>query len=188
MRLRMMALLLLVLLPWRQAMAHPHVFIHWHIEPHIEKGAITALKLHWRFDEFYSDLVLGTVDRDRDRKLSPPEIEALAARTVANLEKAKFYATFTVDGASWQAEKADQFTAAVEGDFVVYTFTLKLATPAKTLSVWSLDPEYYIEMVADKKKQPASGAGFSCTAGEGQPVKTQMWGNLTPDTISCSAQ
>ncbi|MDF3073931.1 MAG: hypothetical protein K0S54_1598 [Alphaproteobacteria bacterium] len=187
MRLGIMASLLLALMPWERALAHPHVFIHWHVEPQIEKGAIAAIKLRWRFDDLYSDLVLSTVDRDRDRKLSQPEIEALAARTVANLEKVKFYATFTLDGAAWQAEKADHFTAAVEGDFVVYTFTLKLLAPAKTLSVWSLDSEYYIEMRADEK-QPLSGTGFSCTAGPGQPVKTQMWGSLTPDTISCSAQ
>jgi ABC-type uncharacterized transport system substrate-binding protein len=188
MRLWAIAVAVLTLLPWRQAAAHPHVFIHWHVEPQIENGGIASIKLYWRFDDFYSDMVLGTVDRDRDRKLSQPEIDALAARTLANLEKVKFYATFKLDSGPWQPEKAESFTAAVEGDHVIYVFTLKLPAASKTMSVWSLDPEYYIEMVADKKKQPKDGGGFSCTAGPGEPVKTQMWGNLTPDTVSCSVK
>lgn len=171
----------------RQATAHPHVFIDYLIEPQIESGAIVTLKLRWRFDDLYSDLVLNTIDRDGDRKLSPAEIDALAKRTLANLDKIKFYARFTLDGVEWQAEKADHFTATVDGDHVIYVFTLKLPAPAKTVSVWSFDPEYYIEMRTDKR-QPTTGAGFACTAGPGQPVKTETWGSITPDTVSCSAQ
>ena len=81
--MRLIAILLAMIVATfvRQAVAHPHVFIAWHIEPQIEKGAIAAVKLHWRFDDLYSDLVLNTIDRDGDRKLSPAEIDALAKRT-----------------------------------------------------------------------------------------------------------
>jgi ABC-type uncharacterized transport system substrate-binding protein len=178
------ALALLALLPWQSALAHPHVFIAWRIEPIVENGAITAVKLHWQFDDLYSDLVLGTVDRDRDRKLSQPEIDALQARTLANLEKVKFYAHFSLDGQAWEAEKAEQFTAAVEGDNVNYTFTLKLSKPVKTVSTYSLDPDYYIEMRADKR-QATTGAGFVCSFGPSEPVKTQNWGSLIPDKVDC---
>ena len=179
--------LLLALLPWRQAVAHPHVFIGWHVEPQIKDGVIVAVKLHWRFDDLYSDLVLNTVDTDRDRKLSPPEVEALEKRSLANLEKVKFYARFMVEGQAWQAEKADHFTASVDGDHVVYVFTLTPPKPAKAFNVISLDPDYYIEMRVDKK-QAASGTGFACTSGRGEPVKTENWGSLIPDTVACSAQ
>ncbi|MGE0153572.1 MAG: DUF1007 family protein [Reyranellaceae bacterium] len=187
MRLPAAALLLGVLLPLRQGAAHPHVFIDWHIEPLLANGGIAAVKLFWRFDDFYSDLVLDTVDRDRDRRLSRPEIDAIAARTLANLQKARFYASVILDGAAWQAEKAEHFTATVEGDHLVYVFTLKLPAPARAVSVSSLDPEYYIEMQADKR-QPLSGAGFACTAGRGKPVKTETWGSITPDTVTCGVK
>lgn len=187
--MRLIAILLAMIVATfvRQAVAHPHVFIAWHIEPQIEKGAIAAVKLHWRFDDLYSDLVINTIDRDGDRKLSPAEIDALAKRTLANLEKVKFYAHFTPDGVAWQAEKAEHFTATVDGDHVIYVFTLKLPTPAKSLTVWSFDPEYYIEMRIDKGQQ-TTGAGFACTVGRGEPVKTETWGSITPDTVSCSVQ
>lgn len=187
--MRLLALLIAVALSAfaQPAAAHPHVFIAWQIEPQIENGAITTVKLQWRFDDLYSDLVLNTIDRDGDRKLSPTEIEALAKRTLANLTTVKFYARFTLDGAAWQAEKVEHFGARVEGDHVIYVFTLKLPAPAKAVSVASLDPEYYIEMRVEKS-QPTTGAGFSCTAGQGQPVKTDTWGSITPDSVVCRAQ
>ena len=179
--------LVLGLLPWRQADAHPHVFIDWRVEPQVEKGAIVGIKLYWRFDDLYSDLVLETVDRDRDRKLSPPEIELVAKRTLSNLEKGKFYTHFTVDGRPWQTDKAVDFTAQIDGDHLIYVFTFALPAPAKQVAVSSYDPEYYIEMLADKK-QPATGQGFGCKVMRAPPVKLDGWGTLTPDLVDCASR
>ncbi len=169
----------------RHATAHPHVFIDYMIEPQIENGAIVALKLRWRFDDLYSGLVIDSVDRDNDGKLSAPEIDAIAKRTLANAEKANFYAHFTLDAAAWQTDKAQVFTAEIDGDHVVYIFTLKLPAPARSVTLSAYDPEYYIEMVADKR-QTTIGSGLVCTIARAPPVKTQSWGSVTPDLISCS--
>ncbi len=186
--LRLAALVLLTsLLAIRPANAHPHVFIDWRVEPVLASGAIVSLKLYWRFDDLYSDLVLGTVDRDGDRKLSPPEIDAIAKRTLANLEKGGFYTSFTLDDRPWRAQKAQHFGAEVDGDHVVYIFTFTLPSPAKALTVSSYDPEYYIEMLADKR-QVTAGSGFACKAGPAPAVKLDPWGSITPDLVSCSVK
>lgn len=176
-----------LLLSWRPAQAHPHVFIDWRALPQVEQGAIVAVKLYWQFDDLYSDLVLESVDRDKNRKLSPSEIEAIAKRTLANLEKGKFYSHFMLDGKTWQPDKAAEFSAEVDGDRIVYIFKIALPRPAKELSVSAYDPEYYIEMLADKR-QPTTGAGFSCKAAPATPVKTDSWGSITPDIVSCLAR
>lgn len=172
------------LLAIRPAGAHPHVFIDWRVEPVVASGAIVSLKLYWRFDDLYSDLVLGTVDRDGDRKLSPPEVDAIAKRTLANLEKGGFYTSFTLDERPWRAQKAQHFGAEVDGDHVVYVFTFALPSPAKALTVSSYDPEYYIEMLADRQ-QVTAGPGFTCKAATASAVKTDAWGSITPDLVSC---
>jgi len=185
MRLIFCLLTLVVVTFARQATAHPHVFIDYLIEPQIEGGAIVALKLRWRFDELYSGLVIDSVDRDNDGKLSPPEIDAIAKRTLGNAEKAKFYSHITLDGVAWQADKAQVFTAEIDGDHVIYIFTLKLPAPARSVTLSAYDPEYYIEMVADKR-QSTVGPGLACAIARAPAVKTQSWGSLTPDMISCS--
>lgn len=179
--------LVTLLLASGPAAAHPHVFIDWRVEPQVEKGAFVAVKLYWRFDDLYSELVLDTVDRDGDRKLSQPEIDAIAKRTLANLEKGGFYTAFTVDERPWRAQKAQHFTAEIDGDHIVYVFTLALPSPAKALTVSSYDPEYYIEMLTDKR-QAAAGNGFACKAGPASAVKTQGWGSITPDQVSCTVK
>lgn len=179
------AVLVASLLLAGRASAHPHVFIDYMIEPQIENGAIVALKLRWRFDDLYSSLVLDSVDRDHDGKLSPPEIDLIAKRTLSNTEKAKFYSHFALDGGTWQADKAGSFSAEIDGDHVVYVFMLKLPAPARSVTLSAHDPEYYIEMLADKRQTDVR-AGAACKISQAPAVKTASWGSLTPDLISCS--
>ena len=65
----------------RPASAHPHVFVDYSVEPVLRDGAIVGVRVVWRFDDFYSGLILDSVDTDRDGVLSDPEIAQIARRT-----------------------------------------------------------------------------------------------------------
>lgn len=166
------------------ARAHPHVFIDYSIEPEMKDGAIVGLRLTWSFDELYSSLVVDSVDRDHDGKLSASEIDAIAKRTLKTIEAAKFYSHFTLDGVAWQVEKAQHFTVEINGDRIAYIFTLRLPSPAKTVTLVAYDAEYYIEMTADKRRNAALGAK-ACRISQSAPVKMQSWGSFQPDMITC---
>jgi len=178
---------LLALLPMR-AHAHPHVFIQYLIEPETRDGAIVSVVLKWRFDDLYSSLVLGTIDRDGDGKLSQPEIDDLAARVIVNTAESGFYTTFKLDGVEWRAPKADGFTASAIDEIVTYAFTIVLPKPARVLEASAHDPQYYIALEADPKQSEVGKGAVACRIGKPETVKDQTWGDYMRDVISCEAK
>lgn len=167
------------------AQAHPHVFIDYMVQPQVRNGAIVGLRLLWRFDELYSGVVLDSVDTDGDGRLSQPEIDAIARRTLATMEGNGFYTHLTLDGTPWQAKKAEGFSASVERDQITYAIAITLPAPAKTVTVTAYDPEFYIEMLADKAQAQAGGPA-ACRVGPAPAVKTQYYGSFTPDLVTCA--
>ncbi len=184
MRAAVLLALLLAALPWR-AQAHPHVFIQYLIVPQLKDGAIASVVLHWRFDDLYSSLVLGTIDRDHNGKLSQPEIDELAKRVLTNTADSGFYTTFKLDGVEWRAPKADGFTASAADEIVTYEFTIVLPKPVRILEASAHDPQYYIAMEADPKQPEAAKGAVACRIGKPETVKDKTWGDYMRDVVFC---
>ena len=187
MRAAIFLAILIALLPMR-AQAHPHVFIQYLIEPQIKDGAIASVVLKWRFDDLYSSLVLGTIDRDGDGKLSQPAIDDLAARVIVNTAESGFYTTFKLDGVEWRAPKADGFTASASDEIVTYAFTIVLPKPARALEASAHDPQYYIALEADPKQPDVGNGAVACRLGKPETVKDKTWGDYMRDVVSCEAK
>ena len=91
----------LALLP-AAAGAHPHVFVDAGAAFRFEAGRLTEIRVDWRYDAFYSLLILENqqVDRDGDGVLSDADRETLVAAFSDWHPEWRGDAALTVDGAA----------------------------------------------------------------------------------------
>ena len=146
-RLRNLLVALFCLLP-ALAHAHPHVWVDAASEVLFDdKGRISAIRHHWRFDEGFSAYALQGLDVDRDGKYSKQELEPLAKENVESLKDFDFFTFLSVGDyqAGFSAPK-DYYVDQMD-DRLVLHFTLPLAIPLLTRAKAVLevgDPEYYV--------------------------------------------
>lgn len=142
-------LLLACLLP-APALAHPHVFVDSRVEVLMDGSLVTAVRLTWTYDEFFS-LVLTQdlgLDPDADAVLTAQELAALSASLT------DWPPDFTGDLVLTHGEEPVPLAPRtghsidfVDGK-VVETHTRPLAAPvdaaAAALVVENYDPYYYV--------------------------------------------
>jgi len=156
----------------RGAEAHPHVWILAEADLLHDGGSVTAVRLDWRFDEFFSAILFEDFDWNGDGAFTPDEVEAMRAGAFAGLSEIGWFTDLRADGEPQVLSDAADFDVAVDegGASVTYSLTLALETPIdpieRTLSLSIYDPEYYVSLEFAEVAQPiriASGAGFACT-------------------------
>lgn len=110
------ALLLAVLLlaPAAAASAHPHIWMLQQVKPIASDGNYMAVELEWRFDPASSENEIAVIDENKDGKLSPAEVERLAAATLQALEQASFMTWLNTGGKDFRPDKAEVFNARIE--------------------------------------------------------------------------
>ncbi|MEQ8604303.1 MAG: DUF1007 family protein [Marivibrio sp.] len=157
----------------RGAKAHPHVWILAQAAMLHDGQTVTAVRLDWRFDEFFSAILFEDFDWNGDGAFTPDEVEAMRAGAFAGLSEVGWFTDLRADGKPQLLSDAKDFSVSVspDGALVTYSLTLALETPIdpveRTLSLSIYDPEYYVSLEFDEIAQPiriADGAGFSCTA------------------------
>lgn len=130
------------------AAAHPHVWIDVSLAAEIDAGSLRAVEVTWRFDEFFSEVVLMDFDLDGDGAFDEAETEQLVAQAFAGIEELAYFAHLRhgAAGAAW-GEAAD-FRAAVEDGRLTYRFVvmptepLDLAAAPAAISLY--DESFYI--------------------------------------------
>jgi ABC-type uncharacterized transport system substrate-binding protein len=73
--------------------AHPHVWVAVETTVIYDKGAVTALRHRWLFDEYYSSMAIEDLDTNKDGKYDRTELAELAK---VNMEGLKEFGYFTV--------------------------------------------------------------------------------------------
>src|SRR5690606_3645342 len=70
----------------QNAAAHPHVWIDAHSQVMFDDARrMAALRVVWRFDEFYSLFAIEGLDQDGNGTLTPAELQPLAELNVTSL-------------------------------------------------------------------------------------------------------
>ena len=115
------------------ARAHPHEWIDVASEVMFdERGAVEAIRHHWRFDEAFSAFALQGLDVDGDGRYSPEELEPLAQENVELLAEYGFF-TFVSTG-DYQAGFAapTNYRLDLDEGRLTLHYTLPLAQPLFT--------------------------------------------------------
>jgi ABC-type uncharacterized transport system substrate-binding protein len=132
------------------ANAHPHVFIDSGVEAVFDaQGQVTALRISWAYDDFYSLLAVEDrgLDPDGDSRLTPDELASLQGFDM------NWDADYNGDlyvlnqGAAVAMGRPEDVTARYEGGIITSTHLRKLATPVRPgpdgLVIQIYDSGYY---------------------------------------------
>lgn len=151
------------------AIAHPHVWVDLRVKPIMnEQGQLLGLQQAWRFDPFYSLVLIEELERGGPKTELEARYDQLAVEIVNNLNNVHFFTQgfFNQEQAnsSVQADwgKVIDYTLLRIGQRIEIRFFLPLNQPPllaiTPFSYQIYDPTYYIEMLH------ALEAGLNSTA------------------------
>lgn len=143
--------------------AHPHAWIDTAVTLHFDaRQRLTAIETLWVFDEIYSAGEIEGRDTNRDGKLSPQELEPLAAQDVKQLHDWGYFTVLKAAGKRIALGPASGHAMSFEKDRLRLTMVLPLAEPVDPrlgeVRISSFDPTFYIEMTPEKER-PVRFAG-----------------------------
>ena len=137
--------------------AHPHVWIEANATLVFERGKVTAIRLHWTFDQIFSSAVIGEYDKNKDKSFNAAETADLRKNAFSNLKHYSYFTHLRIAGKPAEASKVAGFKASIVKGQLVYRFTLRLddpVDPLKTpLGVTLYDKSFYVD-VQFRKKNP----------------------------------
>ena len=147
MRKSVMALMLLMLLAVQPAAAHPHLFIKPGVGFVVAKGSVTALKIRWVWDEWWSEDVMAECDIDMNGKLDAKEIKLVKSDFFDGVERFNYFLRVMAGGKRVKLGKAKDFTAKIQANGIVtYEFTLPVQIalqPNSKIEICFIDDTIY---------------------------------------------
>lgn len=167
------------------AFAHPHVWIDANAEFVFEDDKITAVHVHWLFDDLFSMAMIDEFDQNHDTRFFGDENNAVHDNAFAALAEFSWLTHLRKNEELIPFAGATDFVADITDDRrVSYDFKLTLETPldpiqdAISLSVY--DAEYYID-VAYKQIDPVVFSGtqnLSCHFEMSEDEKNRIYFDL----------
>jgi ABC-type uncharacterized transport system substrate-binding protein len=138
-------------LPAVAAQAHPHVWIDMRSAVNFNAaGAVDAVGVSWTFDEFYSQFATDGIDKNKNGKFDPAELQDLATTYAKNLKEYRYFMFIETDGKLAETGAPANAKAVFDKGQLTFAFRLPLAKAvdpaAVKLSYASFDPTYYIDI------------------------------------------
>jgi ABC-type uncharacterized transport system substrate-binding protein len=171
--------LLALLLAPAPALAHPHVFVDSRIELLMDGPLVTAVRLTWTYDEFFSLLLteeLG-LDPDADAQLTEEERVLLAASIADWPADYEGDLVLTRDGAALPLGARRDHSVAWQEARVVETHTRPLEAPVDVsqaaLTVENFDPYFYVAYTILPEVALTGATGCAATVIPADPVAAQ---------------
>lgn len=167
MLLRTLVLAILLGLSWTLS-AHPHVWIDLRVKPLVnEQGELIALQQAWRFDPFYSLILIEELEKGGPAEELEERMDQLAVEVVRNLQNFDFFTRVSVEGRRHSLEPVKSFNLMQAGRRIEFNFVLPLADPVdlthQQFSYQVFDPSYYIEILHARGLAPdADELGANC--------------------------
>lgn len=152
------------------AAAHPHVFIENRVAFDFAGEKVTAIAVHWAFDEIFSDDLLMQFDADGDGAFDALESRAVAEGVLPNLAQFHYFTYVYVDGKLLEAIPPADFVASAAGRIVSFRMIVKLPQPvdpqAQALAIEVNDREYYVSVELAETDPVAlqNAGGVNCGA------------------------
>lgn len=150
------------------ARAHPHVWIDARFEVAFDaQQRVSALRVNWRFDEFYSLFAIEGLDSNGDGRLDPAELQPLAELNVTSLKEYGYFTEILADGEMLAIDDARDYASRYEDGILSLTFEIPLAVPVDPrvarVRFRSYDPTFYIA-IEPALQDPVSFAGAPPTS------------------------
>jgi Protein of unknown function (DUF1007) len=96
------------------AEAHPHIWISQSVRVVETGGKFTQVEIEWRFDPFTSEGEIALIDSNKDGRLSPQEVSALARTTLPALQKDGYMTWLNTGDKDFRPPKTPTFAARID--------------------------------------------------------------------------
>jgi ABC-type uncharacterized transport system substrate-binding protein len=145
--------------------AHPHIFVDTGFELVLdETGNLTAIRVTWAYDDFYSLLITEDygLDADGDGVLTAAENEQLTGFDMQWIDGFAGDTEMVLDGAPVALSAPEEATAKLEDGRITTTHLRRLdpvVPPGKMAELMAYDPTYY---TAYELTRPVTVTGGAC--------------------------
>ncbi|MDP4025965.1 DUF1007 family protein [Methylobacterium sp. NEAU 140] len=145
------------------ASAHPHVWVTAKAELVYADGKVAGVRHVWSFDPEYTTWVTQGLDANKDGRLTPDELQGLAATNTENLAEFGYFTKLKVGGKEQAFAEPREPAMRMEGQALTLSFLLPLKTPAAqgrgvaALEVY--DPTFFVSFAMAEGPEAATLAG-----------------------------
>ena len=142
--------------------AHPHIWIDAVATLVFADQKLAEVRIQWTFDELFSGALRDQFDPNKTGKFDGQALANLKADAANGLKEFNWFTHLMIGGKKVTVAEGKDFNAAIEGDRVVYRFTVPVTPPVDpattpvTLSLY--DQSFYID-VALAKENPVRVEG-----------------------------
>ncbi|MCX7353687.1 MAG: DUF1007 family protein [Alphaproteobacteria bacterium] len=137
------------------ARAHPHIWIDAVATLVFAESKLTGVRIQWTFDELFSSALRDQFDPNKTGKFDGQALANLKADATNGLKEFNWFTHLTIGGKKLVVAEGKDFSATIEGDRVVYRFTVPVVpsvNPAATPVTLSLyDQSFYIDVALAKE-------------------------------------
>lgn len=135
------------------AMAHPHVWVDLRVKPVMnQQGELLGLQQAWRFDPFYSLVLIEELERGGPKNELEARYDQLAVEIINNLSGVNFFTQAKINDIKSNWKPVIEYTLLRVGQRIEMRFFMPLMNPLvidkkQAFSYQVYDPTYYIEML-----------------------------------------
>lgn len=186
--LTVLVLILVVSAP--TAIAHPHIWIDSRVEVVLERGVLRAVRPHWTFDAFFTQMITLDFGQAQNGTFTPGQVEAIRSGAFQNLRHYGYFTVIRVDGREIPVERVENFCAYLdeEGN-LVYQFDIPLDVDLRSrprqLSVAMYDESFFTDILFREEYARVQGEGsVSWTKDLRREIyQVPIWGPMNRETV-----
>jgi len=182
--------LLAVVLSALPVFAHPHVFIDNTLQAVFSGRELVRLDFHWSFDELFSSMILQDYHPDSAGHFTAGQIAGIKKEAFDNLKNYHYFLALFLDDKALKLPPIADFSVSVDGNSLVYSFSLPLALDVggsgRTLGVVIYDDTYYVAFKIMKVNdvELVSADQISCELSIRKTKVKAVWpGQYMPDEV-----
>jgi ABC-type uncharacterized transport system substrate-binding protein len=168
------------------AAAHPHVAVTARAEMLFSAdGKITGVRHAWTFDKAYSAFITQGLDRNRDGKLSPDELQDLAKENTDSLVEFDYFTVVKANGVKQAfAPPGEYGMTFADGEATLsYVLPLKKSVATRAVSLEVYDPTFFVAFSladsGDAVTLKGAPSGCATTITRPKPVDAGQQQNLS---------
>ncbi len=134
--------------------AHPHVWVSGTAAFHLENAALARVTQRWQFDAFFSQVLMGDFDKNKDGKFDPEETAAMKAQVFTSLKEYGYFVHMKAASGPVDVSSIEAFSAVVDKDGqLVFTFDVVPSTKpdlrGNKLVFALFDPTIYVDLALE---------------------------------------
>ena len=170
--------------------AHPHVWIDSQVEVRLNGDRIEAIRAHWTFDPFFTEMIVLDHGRGSNGVFSSAQIESIRRNAFENLRHYGYFSYIEIDGSKIAVDSVRRFEARMnDEDFLEYSFEIPvdmpIGSPSSSIRVSMYDETFFTDIAyrADYARVRGAEALRYRTELTRDRHMVPVWGPMTRETV-----